>query len=206
MLRVALVGVGGISPKHIGPWTAMEDVELVALCDIRPERMEKYPDVHHYTDYKEMLEIEKPDILDICVEDGTLNIRQKSYYLRAETLEVRIPHYDYSAIATSGGSDFEWDNCNVESLVIATSGGADIEISGLCKQLTVAASGGADLDLEELIAECVEVSISGGADAGVHATNSLTINASGGADIYYTGNPSTTDINTSGGASVSRND
>lgn len=146
------------------------------------------------------------DILDICVEDGSLNIRQKSYDLRAETLEVRIPHYDYSVIATSGGSDFKWDNCNVESLVIASSGGADIEISGHCKQLTVAASGGADLDLEELIAECVEVSISGGADAGVHATNSLTINASGGADIYYTGNPSTTDINTSGGASVSRND
>ena len=66
MLRVALVGVGGISPTHIGPWQAMEDVELVAMCDIRPERMEKYPDVHHYTDYKEMLEVEKPDILDIC--------------------------------------------------------------------------------------------------------------------------------------------
>lgn len=67
MLRVALVGVGGISPTHIGPWTAMEDAELVAMCDIRPERMEKYPDVHHYTDYKEMLEVEKPDILDICL-------------------------------------------------------------------------------------------------------------------------------------------
>lgn len=67
MLRVALVGVGGISPTHIGPWMAMEDVELVAICDIRPEQMEKYPDVHHYTDYKEMLEVEKPDILDICL-------------------------------------------------------------------------------------------------------------------------------------------
>ena len=67
MLRVALVGVGGISVKHIGPWMDMEDVELVAMCDIRPERMEKYPDVHHYTDYKEMLDVEKPDILDICL-------------------------------------------------------------------------------------------------------------------------------------------
>lgn len=67
MLRVALVGVGGISPTHIGPWMAMEDAELVAMCDIRPEQMEKYPDVHHYVDYKEMLEVEKPDILDICL-------------------------------------------------------------------------------------------------------------------------------------------
>lgn len=67
MLKVALVGVGGISHTHIGPWMAMEDVELVAMCDIRPERMEKYPDVRHYADYKEMLEVEKPDILDICL-------------------------------------------------------------------------------------------------------------------------------------------
>lgn len=67
MLKAALVGVGGISPTHIGPWMAMEDVELVAICDVRPEQMEKYPDIHHYTDYKEMLEVEKPDILDICL-------------------------------------------------------------------------------------------------------------------------------------------
>ncbi len=67
MLKAALVGVGGISPTHIGPWMAMEDVELVAICDVRPEQMEKYPDIHQYTDYKEMLEVEKPDILDICL-------------------------------------------------------------------------------------------------------------------------------------------
>lgn len=82
MLRVALVGVGGISPKHIGPWTAMEDVELVALCDIRPERMEKYPNAHHYTDYKEMIETEKPDILDICLPS----------YLHAEVSIYAMDH------------------------------------------------------------------------------------------------------------------
>ena len=146
------------------------------------------------------------DVLDISVEDKSLNIRIKSHSLYAKTLEVRVPHYDFSIIATSGGSELEWEGCNAESLVIATSGGSDIEISGQCKQLTVAASGGADLDLEELIAESVDVSISGGADCSVHATNSLTINASGGADIHYAGNPTTTDINTSGGASVSRCD
>ena len=44
MLKVALVGVGGISGAHIPAWEAMEDVELTALCDIRPEQMEKYPE------------------------------------------------------------------------------------------------------------------------------------------------------------------
>ena len=42
MLKVAVVGVGGISGAHIPAWEEMKDAELVALCDIRPERMEKY--------------------------------------------------------------------------------------------------------------------------------------------------------------------
>ena len=67
MLKVALVGVGGISGAHIPAWESMDDAELVAICDIRPERMEKYPDKRRYTDFDEMLENENVDILDICL-------------------------------------------------------------------------------------------------------------------------------------------
>ena len=67
MLKVALVGVGGISGAHIPAWESMDDAELVAICDIRPERMENFPDKRHYTDFDEMLEKEDVDILDICL-------------------------------------------------------------------------------------------------------------------------------------------
>ena len=67
MLKVALVGVGGISGTHIPAWDAMDDVELVALCDIRPEQMAPYTTKRCYTDFKEMLEKETIDILDICL-------------------------------------------------------------------------------------------------------------------------------------------
>ena len=67
MLKVALVGVGGISGAHIPAWEKREDAELVAICDIRPEQMEKYPEKRHYTDFDEMLEKEEIDILDICL-------------------------------------------------------------------------------------------------------------------------------------------
>lgn len=67
MLKVALVGVGGISSAHIPAWESMKETELVALCDIRPEQMEKYPEKRHYTDFDEMLKKEKIDILDICL-------------------------------------------------------------------------------------------------------------------------------------------
>ena len=67
MLKVGLVGVGNISGAHIPSWKKLEGVSLVALCDIRPERMDKYEDVRKYTDFDEMLENEELDILDICL-------------------------------------------------------------------------------------------------------------------------------------------
>lgn len=67
MLKVCLVGVGGISGAHIPAWKNMSDAELTGICDIRPEQMEKYPEINRYTDFDEMIEKEKPDIVDICL-------------------------------------------------------------------------------------------------------------------------------------------
>ena len=67
MLKVGLVGVGGISGAHIPAWQSMEDVELVALCDVRPEQMTRYPELHQYTNMDDMLAKEQLDILDICL-------------------------------------------------------------------------------------------------------------------------------------------
>ena len=67
MLKVGLVGVGGISHSHIDAWEKMEDAQLIAMCDIRPERMEKFEDKHRYTDFDEMLANEEFDVIDICL-------------------------------------------------------------------------------------------------------------------------------------------
>ena len=67
MLKVGLVGVGGISGAHIPAWESLEDVQLTALCDIRPERMENWPEKRRYTDFDRMLDGEELDILDICL-------------------------------------------------------------------------------------------------------------------------------------------
>ena len=69
-LKVAEVGIGGISGAHIPAWTRMEDVELVAICDIRPEKMDRFDcriTARKYTDFDEMLEKETFDILDITL-------------------------------------------------------------------------------------------------------------------------------------------
>lgn len=67
MLKVCLIGVGGISRSHIAAWEKMEDAVLTGLCDVRPEQLAKYPEKHHYSDLDAMLDTEKPDILDICL-------------------------------------------------------------------------------------------------------------------------------------------
>lgn len=164
------------------------------------------------------------DILEIEVEDSTLSIGIKQNSLYAKTFEVRIPALAYNEIAVLGGSDLLWCNCTAKSLTITasggsdvelnggifntlsitTSGGADVEIKGQCTDLSVTVSGGTDTDLSELFAEKASISASGGSDVSVNASKSLTIDASGGADVYYSGMPTTTNINTSGGASIHR--
>lgn len=75
-LRYALIGCGRISPNHIA--AALDnDLEVVALCDIIPENMEDKinrfdlsDSISLYTDYRELLIEEKPDLVAICTESG----------------------------------------------------------------------------------------------------------------------------------------
>jgi predicted dehydrogenase len=75
-LKFALIGCGRISPNHIA--AAIEnELEIVGLSDIRPENMEKIISTFdlpattpQYTDYKEMIAAEKPDLVAICTESG----------------------------------------------------------------------------------------------------------------------------------------
>lgn len=75
-MKYALIGCGRISPNHIVA-ARHNHLEIVALCDIVSHNMRdkiikfKLPEsVKCYTDYKEMLEKEKPDLVAIATESG----------------------------------------------------------------------------------------------------------------------------------------
>ena len=67
MKRVAVIGLGEIAKVHVPILKSMEQVQLCAVCDLRKERGTLAPDVPFYTDYKEMLEKEKPDCVHLCL-------------------------------------------------------------------------------------------------------------------------------------------
>ena len=77
-LRVGIVGCGGIANgKHMPALKTVEDVEMVAFCDIIRERAEKAAAEYGvdgatvYEDYKEMLAKEKLDVVHVCTPNNS---------------------------------------------------------------------------------------------------------------------------------------
>lgn len=69
-LKVAVVGCGSIAKyRHLPEYGGMEQVEIVAVCDINEERAQELAAIYGakvYTDYKEMLESEQTDAVSVC--------------------------------------------------------------------------------------------------------------------------------------------
>ena len=76
-MKYALIGCGRIAPNHLEA-AINNNLEIVGLCDIVPEHIDNLVsklniDVNKYkkyTDYKEMLEEEKPELVAIATESG----------------------------------------------------------------------------------------------------------------------------------------
>ncbi len=74
-MKYALIGCGRISPNHIEA-AKNNRLEFVAMCDIVAAAMQEKSDkfglesVKKYTDYKEMLAKEKPELVAIATESG----------------------------------------------------------------------------------------------------------------------------------------
>ena len=74
--RVGIIGCGNIANvKHMPTLAKMEEIEMVAFCDIIPERAweaaKKYgtPDAKCYTDYHEMLKDETIDNIHVLTHN-----------------------------------------------------------------------------------------------------------------------------------------
>jgi len=73
MIKIAVIGTGGISPAHIEGYLKFpERCEIVALCDIIPEKCEKIKDKYGlsnaviYDSHKTLIENAEFDLVSIC--------------------------------------------------------------------------------------------------------------------------------------------
>lgn len=69
-LKIAVIGCGNISVMHLDSIIALEEAELVAVCDNKPERANAAAEKYHakaYVDYKEMFQNENLDAVHLCL-------------------------------------------------------------------------------------------------------------------------------------------
>jgi len=70
VLKAAVIGVGSMGRNHVRIYGLMENTRLVAVADTSPQSLEPISRVyntHVYTDYLQMLDQEKPDVVSIAV-------------------------------------------------------------------------------------------------------------------------------------------
>ena len=76
-LRVGIIGTGGISGAHIKTYMDQPDVEIVAGCDLIPDKAEKkfaeykVENAKFFTDYKEMIDTVQMDAVSVCTYNRT---------------------------------------------------------------------------------------------------------------------------------------
>ena len=86
-LKYALIGAGGnAEKKHIHGYKELHDIEVVAICDVDLGKASAMAARHNvpnaYSDYKEMIEAEKPDIVSVVTPN----------FLHAEITEYALSH------------------------------------------------------------------------------------------------------------------
>lgn len=68
--KTAILGCGGISITHITALQAIGNADIVAICDIREDRLDNAaklcPEAAKYTDYKKLLEESDAQIIHVC--------------------------------------------------------------------------------------------------------------------------------------------
>ncbi len=77
-IRLGLIGLGGMGGHHYGSHVNNPDVELVAVCDIVPEKVEsclktwadRGCETKGFTDFKEMIDTMELDAVDICTPNN----------------------------------------------------------------------------------------------------------------------------------------
>ncbi|MFN4227708.1 MAG: Gfo/Idh/MocA family protein [Candidatus Ratteibacteria bacterium] len=73
-VKIGIIGVGQIGKKHIERYKTIQDVEIVAVCDINEEEAKKVCEIYNipkfYNDFRELLRKEDIEAVDVCLHNN----------------------------------------------------------------------------------------------------------------------------------------
>lgn len=101
------------------------------------------------------------------------------------------------------GSEIDLE-VEVASISIEASGGSDVDLTGTAGSATIHVIGGSDFSGGDFVAGDVAVDVGGGSEAFMTVTDRITGRVFGGSDLVFRGNPSSVEVESSGGGEVSR--
>ena len=120
-----------------------------------------------------------------------------------QSVEITMP--DITQLDISGGTSGTVTGFALShDFTVTASGGSRVSMSGAARDLSIEASGGGRLDLSGLSVTNAQVDLNGGSQATINLNGRLDATLSGGSQLYYIGNPTLGNINTSGGSIISK--
>ena len=101
---------GAVPGSHAAAYYRHPQTEVVGVCDIRQEALDDFkhnwddiwPDMRYYTDYREMLDREKPDLVSVATSDhlhADITVDAANGGARAILCENRSPRLSLMSIA-----------------------------------------------------------------------------------------------------------
>lgn len=69
-LRVAVIGCGTIGRIHLRAYRQDPSVEIAAICDLEPSRLDaagrEFDVLHRFEDYRQLLDVDRYDLISVC--------------------------------------------------------------------------------------------------------------------------------------------
>ena len=106
-------------------------------------------------------------------------------------------------VTVSGASRVSGD-ITAGDVQFGISGASTIQLEGSASDIDANVSGASHLSLDDFLVNDVDVNFSGASSGTVNLNGRLDANLSGASTLWYIGEPTSTDINTSGASTVTR--
>jgi hypothetical protein len=141
-------------------------------------------------------------ITTTTVTSGKLTVETSQIYTTTVPIHVTVTVPTLSAITINGGVSGTAAGITATDFNIESNGGASMTISGTATTLHLSCNAGSHVDGTSFTATSANVDMNAGASATVGVSGAVTGTANAGASLHLLGNPTSVNVTTNAGASV----